>query len=276
MENFDPKNLDSVLHNAPYRKDRNGLLLGEYLFIYNHHLRYTEFLVAYPGSEFVGVGFLKDWEWHLNILDQPNIRPIQRRDPHDFCVFGYIFRVNAKIDLDYYDALNMHAPRLRTCQPVMIILPGVRVDPLEAIVYYDPANIVSANMGAKHTNAEKLKYFKGLDELLSMGVPDYILERVYQELYGRNIKDVGVNAAGGLLSMDMICPEDTLKLHKDDQRRIGSMGYDIKGAKNLEVAKVKAWVDGTGKDKSMRSKPTQAQNTGSASRDAVNDNGGDK
>ncbi|EHL03498.1 hypothetical protein M7I_0443 [Glarea lozoyensis 74030] len=66
-------------------------------------------------------------------------------------------------------------------------------------------------MGAKHTNAEKLKYFKGLDELLSMGVPDYILERVYQELYGRNIKDVGVNAAGGgLAQWGMISKEQRI------------------------------------------------------------------
>jgi hypothetical protein len=298
MENLDGETLDRALVNAPYRKDRNGLLLGSYLFVYDHHLRYTEFLVAYPGSEFVGIGFMKNWEWHLNILgslplfpnplrmlnisDQPNIRPLQRPAPNvtnHACAFGYIFRVTAKIDLDYYDALNTHAPRLRTCQAVTIrlqISADGQVAPVAAIVYYDPANTVSANMGATHTNAEKLKYFKGLDELLSMGAPNYILERVYQELYGSKVKGVGVNAAGGLLSLDMICPKGTLGIHKDDQRRIGSMGYDIKGARDLEMAKVKALMEAAAKDKSVRSEPIQVQNTGSASKDAVNNNGGNK
>jgi hypothetical protein len=68
MQNLPPAALDVLLRSAPYETDGNGLLKGTYIFVYDHHLRYTEFLVAYPGSEFVGLAWLSSWEWHLNIL----------------------------------------------------------------------------------------------------------------------------------------------------------------------------------------------------------------
>jgi hypothetical protein len=139
-----------------------------------------------------------------------------------------------------------------------------RTVPLEVITYYDPANAISANIGVNHSKAERLKYLKGMDELLSMGLPEWAIENIFQELYGGKAKGTGVNAAGGLLTMDMICSQATLGLHKDDYRRIGTMGFDLQGAKNLELVKKNAAVRAA-KKKYMRSKLVQVQTAGKGS-----------
>lgn len=143
------------------------------------------------------------------------------------------------MDLNYYASLNRVTPRIRRSQAVQIALPRSQRPSvaLEAIIYYDPANTVSANMGAEHSDLEKRRYHKGMDELLSTGLPKNYVEPLYQELYGCTTMETGVNAAGGLLTLDTVCPQETLGLHKNDVRRMGSMGFDIKGAWFLELAK---------------------------------------
>jgi hypothetical protein len=107
-------------------------------------------------------------------------------------------------------------------------------EPIKAIVYHDPLNTVSANMGATHSKSEKMKYIKGIEELLSFGAPRFVLEQVYSELYCGKSPETGTNAVNGLLTMDMFCNRKTLKLHKDDPRRVGTFGYDVAGARHLE------------------------------------------
>ena len=68
MDQLEAEVLESFLVNAPYQRKPDGSLKHIYLFVYDHHLRYTEFLVKYPEAEFVGIGFMKNWQWHLNIL----------------------------------------------------------------------------------------------------------------------------------------------------------------------------------------------------------------
>jgi hypothetical protein len=152
---------------------------------------------------------------------------------------GYVFHVSTKTELDYFDALNAVSPRIRKEQEVRITSIAIppQVATLKTIVYIDPLNIHSANMGAKHTNLEKMKYFKGMDELLSFGAPRWAIEKVYQELYCGKSKETGVEEAGGLFTMDMFCNRKTLGLHKDDPRRVGTLGYCVTGARNLLIAR---------------------------------------
>ena len=148
---------------------------------------------------------------------------------------GYVFHVSGDIDLKYYESLVKVTPRIRSSRKVVLgLIEEGRVAPLDAIVYFDPANTVSANMGSRHTDAEKLKYIKGMDELLSMGTPPDHVDRIFQELYTGKTKETGVNAAGGLLTLGMICPQEKLGLRKDDMRRMGSMGFDLSVATRLE------------------------------------------
>ncbi|CAG8983210.1 hypothetical protein HYALB_00004038 [Hymenoscyphus albidus] len=157
----------------PFRIQADGTPENILVFVYSHHLSVTEFKSQYPSAKCFGFAWLGYWQFHINQVGEPNLRPIPYRPEWWTGALGYVYWMSREEE-QRYQASFRGAPRKRRMQFVTvrhspIVKPGgVRpqvpfyCSVWRAILYWDSDNI-------EHSSLESFTFGKYETKLWSQG-----------------------------------------------------------------------------------------------------------
>jgi hypothetical protein len=180
------------------------------LFVYDRYYIFKDFDNDYPSANFLGVGWLNGWDWHMQSTGirplhgfdhytqltihqgKPNIRPIYdqeaglvREKLGERGTFGYIYTISPS-DVELFRR-SYRGKRIKLTAKVDI---GSKVwtpeHQVEVVTFWDPYDTTSNTKVVWNFKAseENMKWTMGISTLQAIHCPNWYIQKVFDYIRG--------------------------------------------------------------------------------------------
>jgi len=201
--------LDKHLKDSLREKEAVGDEKKVLLFVYDRYYVFKGFENDYPSANFLGVGWLNDWEWHVQCSGvltlmlvtttqltihqgKPNIRPIYqhqsgfiREKAGERGTFGHIFAI-APSDVELFRR-SYSGKRIKLTEKAHIGCEfWTRDHQVPIITFWDPYDTTSRTniVYSMDQSEETIKWTHGLLSLQAIGCPAWYIQKVFDYIRG--------------------------------------------------------------------------------------------